>query len=337
VRILYVINSVEGGGAALPVPAIVEVLRRAGAEVALRALTRRDGRAMAAMAAIDLDVHVRPGGEKDHFAALRWLDREAARWRPTHIWTSLSRATLLGQIVGQWRRVPVVSWQHAAFLKPANLRLLRLLRHERVTTIFEPVDAPDAMSADRPTAEGRPTIVSAGRLVAQKNMALALDAFARFPDRSARLIVAGDGPQRGALEEQAARLGIAERVTFTGHVPGIAPLLEHAHLFLATSVYEGYPAVLIEAIAAGVPIVTTGSSPAIAEILAHPSFGIQAEADPPALADAMRHVLDGGKPDADARAAFLARHDPDRAALAWLAVLDDAVRRRFNATHRAAR
>ena len=124
-RIAYIINSVEGGGAALPVPSIVQVLRRAGADVRLFALTCRDGRALPAMADVGLDTIVRGGGEKDHGAALAWLDRQIADWRPTHLWTSLTRATLLGQIAGLKRRVPVVSWQHAAYLKPANRRLLR--------------------------------------------------------------------------------------------------------------------------------------------------------------------------------------------------------------------
>jgi len=125
IRIAYVINSVEGGGAALPVPAVIGVLRGCGADVRLFALARRDGRALPALEAADVPVEVREGGLEDHFAALRWLDRAIGRYRPTHIWTSLTRATLLGQLVGLKRRLPVVSWQHAAFLRPANLRLLR--------------------------------------------------------------------------------------------------------------------------------------------------------------------------------------------------------------------
>src|SRR5579884_2477039 len=127
-RIAYAINSVEGGGAAFPVPAITRVLRDAGAEVAVFALTRRDGRAIAPMEAAGLSVAVRDGGLTDHLAALRWLDRAVAAYRPTHIWTSLTRATLLGQLVGLRRRLPVICWQHAAFLLPGNLRLLRTMR-----------------------------------------------------------------------------------------------------------------------------------------------------------------------------------------------------------------
>lgn len=300
----------------------------------------RLGKAIAAMLRTwPVDIMVGPGNF--HIPVLRALARQLGDARPAIV-CKLSnplarrgRNRLAQSVFEASLRRATRDFDGLVAMSPTlHDEAVAVLRHERVTTVFEPVDAPGAI---RQPAAGPPTILSAGRLVAQKNMALALDAFARFPDRSARLIVAGDGPQRTALEEQATRLGIAGRVAFTGHVPGIAPLLAQAHLFLATSVYEGYPAVLIEAIAAGVPIVTTGSSPAIAEILAHPSFGIQADADPAALADAMRHILDGGKPDADARVQFLARHDPDRAALAWLAVLDDAVRQRFNAARGAAR
>ena len=127
-RIAYVINSVEGGGAASPIPDLARVMQDWGAEVRIFALTRRDGRALAAIGAAGLPAVVRPGGESDHLAALCWLDREMRLWQPSLIWTSLSRATLLGQIVGGLHHVPVVSWQHAAYLKPWNRRLLRLMQ-----------------------------------------------------------------------------------------------------------------------------------------------------------------------------------------------------------------
>jgi len=127
-KIAYVINSVEGGGAALPVPAITQVMRENGHEVIVLALTRRDGRAIKPMLQAGLTVHVREGGRKDHLAALLWLNREIGEQKPDLIWTSLTRATLLGQLVGLRRRLPVVSWQHSARLKPANARLLRLMR-----------------------------------------------------------------------------------------------------------------------------------------------------------------------------------------------------------------
>ena len=109
-RIAYVINSVEGGGAALPVPAVARVLSDYGANVKILALTRRDGRAIPAMADAGLTLRVRDGGETDHLVAAAWLDRQMTALRPDILWTSLTRATLIGQLVGARRRIPVVSW-----------------------------------------------------------------------------------------------------------------------------------------------------------------------------------------------------------------------------------
>lgn len=75
-RIAYVINTVEGGGAQSPVPAIAKVLRDEGAEVAVFALGRRDGRGLPAMEAAGLDVRVCPASEKQQIAALNWLHAE---------------------------------------------------------------------------------------------------------------------------------------------------------------------------------------------------------------------------------------------------------------------
>src|SRR3546814_15453550 len=77
----FVIKSVEGGGAALTVPAVTRVLRAAGAQVDVFALTRRDGRALPSMLADGLQVHVRDGGDRDHWQCYRWLDRELAAYR----------------------------------------------------------------------------------------------------------------------------------------------------------------------------------------------------------------------------------------------------------------
>ena len=95
-RIAYVINSLEGGGASAPVPAIAGLLRSQGCDVRILALTGRDVRGLAAIEDAGLPVAVRKGGERDHLAALRWLDTEIAAWQPDLIWTSLTRAPLLG-------------------------------------------------------------------------------------------------------------------------------------------------------------------------------------------------------------------------------------------------
>ncbi len=64
-RIAYVINSMEGGGAQLVIPAVAASLRKHGAEVRVFALTRRDGRAIAPVVDSGFEVEVRDGGDND--------------------------------------------------------------------------------------------------------------------------------------------------------------------------------------------------------------------------------------------------------------------------------
>jgi len=127
-RIAYVINSLEGGGAAQPVPAITGLLRDRGATVRVFALSMRNGKGRPALIAAGLDHRIGPGAKHQHGRAFRWLRAELRAFRPDLIWTSLTQATLMGQIAGRLMGVPVVSWQHNAFLKPANRRLLRITR-----------------------------------------------------------------------------------------------------------------------------------------------------------------------------------------------------------------
>ncbi|MFQ3594916.1 MAG: glycosyltransferase [Sphingomonadaceae bacterium] len=120
----------------------------------------------------------------------------------------------------------------------------------------------------------RSTVLVAGRLVAQKNVGLALDAFAlAAAQRDLRLIIAGDGPERPALEARAAALGLAHRIRFIGHLPGLGAPMEGADVLLLTSRYEGTPAVVLEALASGVPVVATDCSPFLHDLLTTPARG----------------------------------------------------------------
>ena len=109
--------------------------------------------------------------------------------------------------------------------------------------------------------------VAIGRLTTQKNLPLMLRAFAQGSVSSDTLTLVGDGPLRKSLETQARALGLSDRVHFTGHVTEIAPWLAKADFYLMSSHYEGVPAVMVEALAAGLPIITTDCSNAISAML----------------------------------------------------------------------
>lgn len=194
-----------------------------------------------------------------------------------------------------------------------------------VATIAEP-NLPDDWTPPPPVARSIDPrrLVAAGRLMPQKDFALALATLAAL-GKGWHLDLLGDGRERARLEARAAALRVAGQVTFHGHVADTGPYLRAASAFLCSSRYEGYPAVLIEALAAGTPVVTTPCSPAVPEIMSDASFGMVAATEPDALADAIRAVA-GRMPDPVLTAARLGQHRIGQSAAAWLALLDTAAR-----------
>ena len=143
-----------------------------------------------------------------------------------------------------------------------------------------------------PLAPGAPEVLCLGRLVRQKRWDRALRAFAQADVAGARLAFVGDGPERDALVRLSRRLGLAERVDFAGAVDHVRPLLERARVLLLPSSFEGYGAVVVEALAAGRPVVATDRVPAAVELVDRPGRGAVVRAgDARALAAALRIVL----------------------------------------------
>jgi glycosyltransferase involved in cell wall biosynthesis len=97
----------------------------------------------------------------------------------------------------------------------------------------------------------------AGRLTAQKALGGTLGAVARIP--GVELLVRGDGPERPALEHRAAELGVADRVRFlgTGTRDDVIELFRAVDVALVTSAWENLPHTLLEALAAGTPVIAT--------------------------------------------------------------------------------
>ena len=101
----------------------------------------------------------------------------------------------------------------------------------------------------------------------------------------------GDGPYRPALEQQAAELGIAERVVFAGSREDVARMLAAADVFVLPSLTEALPTVVAEAMAAGLPIVATTVG-GIPEMVRHGEAALLVPpADPEALAAAVLRLL----------------------------------------------
>jgi len=166
----------------------------------------------------------------------------------------------------------------------------------RTTSTIIPLPALDD---DRPVspASGR-TILAAGRLIHQKGFDLLIDAFARLDDPAARLVIAGSGPEEAALARRIADRGLDGRIRLAGFIPDIRPLLDEARLFAMASRFEGYGAVILEALGAGRPVIATASTPAADDVLGDPASGIVVPVeDIDALAGALRTLLDRPAPD----------------------------------------
>ena len=94
------------------------------------------------------------------------------------------------------------------------------------------------------------------RLEKEKNVMLAIESFAKVVSHDTCLIIVGDGSQRRALEKRAAQLGLSGRIFFEGKTDP-PPYYAVADLLLVPSLYEGYGNVIVEALAAGKPVLAT--------------------------------------------------------------------------------
>lgn len=132
----------------------------------------------------------------------------------------------------------------------------------RTHTIHNPVDislfnSSDAAANEIPVDKGSRLILGIGRLTRQKNFELLLRAFAKLSDRGSRLVLLGDGPDRTKLENLAQELKIQDRVAMPGFTDDTRPWLARADLFVLSSLWEGFGHVLVEAMAAGTPVLST--------------------------------------------------------------------------------
>jgi glycosyltransferase involved in cell wall biosynthesis len=141
----------------------------------------------------------------------------------------------------------------------------------------------------------RPTVAFLGRLRKYKGVDVLLDAFAtlraKLPD--AQLWIVGDGPHKSALEERAARLGLADSVTFFGFVPSAEKVarLSAAHVAVCPSPKEGWGLTVVEANACGTAVVAS-RSPGLVDSVKDGETGILVpHGDARALAQALERVL----------------------------------------------
>ncbi len=185
---------------------------------------------------------------------------------------------------------------------------------------------PNALPHGIPLRRSRlsqPVAVSAGSLIRRKGFDLLVDAWAPIADEHPewRLRVHGVGDQADELAARVDHLGLTSTVSFPGFARDLAGELDAASLFVLPSRREGMPMVLIEAMAAGLPVVAFDCPTGPADLLDGGRFGVLVPAgDVAALADGIRRVVSDEEERrrlADAAAARARDFDPQETASRW--------------------
>lgn len=290
VRVVHVVYGLDAGGMELGVIKLVNGLNVRRVQSAICS-TRPGGklRSFVNAAVPVFEFHRRNGNDP----LLVWqLFRLFARHRPdvvhTHAWGTLIEGLLAARLA----RVPVVihgehgtlqlrsyqrwlqrrAWTAADQVLSVSTRLAERIAGEtgfpieRIRSIRNGVDLSRFGQIDRATArqhlglqtEG-PIIVTVGRLVPVKDHLTLLDAVATLcrDGVAARLVIAGDGPLKGAITQRAVALGLPNAIRLLGHRPDVETVLAAGDVFVLSSISEGLSNTILEAMASSLPVVAT--------------------------------------------------------------------------------
>ncbi len=263
-------------------------------------------------------------GVWNNLVRVRRLRRALAASRPDAVVSFLTETNVLTLLAARGQSYPVVIAEHTdpwtcpvasawAWLRrwtyPWASRVVVLNERAReffalrggVTTAVIP--NPIVISCDEEPADaatdlgGRRRVVAMGRLTPEKRFDLLLHAFARVVRKHGdwSLTIFGEGPQRRMLEELRDELGLAGRVELPGAVKQPHSRLKRADLFVLSSELEGFPLALCEAMACGLPVISTEYHSAVRDIVRDGENGILVRSgDIDALAAAMDRLMGDG-------------------------------------------
>jgi glycosyltransferase involved in cell wall biosynthesis len=265
-RLLQAIAGARHGGAETFFVRLTSALQRAGENQ--RVLIRRDPERLRRLRSAGVMVRELGFGGPLDLATRFGFRREIALWRPDIVVTWMSRATQAcprgdfvhvarlggyydlkyyrrcGHLIGNTRAI-------------VDYAVARGWPHDRID--YLPNFVPDIGAATDGTEPSCnvPLALAVGRLHPNKGFSLLIEAVART--REVRLMIAGDGPMRGELEQLAANLSVTERVRFLGWRDDVPALLAQADFLVCPSLQEPLGNVVIEAWSARLPVVATAS------------------------------------------------------------------------------
>ncbi|MGA2184822.1 MAG: glycosyltransferase family 4 protein [Bryobacteraceae bacterium] len=262
---------------------------------------------------------------------IRTLTELVSVLQPDVIQTHAVKSHFLARLAGLPKRAPWVAWHHGYTWPDLRARLYNHLDRwslrdaakvltvsgpfqrelqargvpaERIEIVHNAVQTDWAAEARNPEnaaalraemniAPGRDVVLVVGRLSREKDHLALLDALDLLRKRfSPYLVIVGDGPERSRIEKRIAALGLAGDVTLTGQQSSAEPYYGIANLAVLSSRTEGSPNAVLEAMAAGVPLVATAVG-GVPEIATHGETALLVKpGDAHALAEAMGRLLE---------------------------------------------
>jgi glycosyltransferase involved in cell wall biosynthesis len=315
------------GGLERVVQALAAGQRRRGHRVALAAVVVTPGEGepplLAELRDAEVEVHVVRAPGRHYLRERAAIGRLCATLHPAVVHTHGYRPDVVDAGVARGRGVPVVTTVHGftggdwknriyerlqlrAFRRfEAVVAVSRLMAEQLARRRVSPSRihcVPNAWAGAAPPlsreaarqALGLPTggyqIGWVGRFSPEKGPDVLVRALAGLADLPVRATMLGDGPERAAVGAEALRLGVADRITWLGLVPGAARLIGAFDLFALSSRTEGTPIVLFEAMAAGVPIVAARVG-GVPDVVGEGEAVLVPGGDAVALAAAIRAVI----------------------------------------------
>ncbi|HZB90208.1 MAG TPA: glycosyltransferase [Stellaceae bacterium] len=320
-RLLQAMAGARHGGAEAFFVRLAIALHHAGQEQ--RVLIRADAERAAALRRGGVEVLELPFGGRLDLATRLGFRRAIARWRPDVVLTWMNRATMLcpgGDFVHVARLGGYYDLKYyrrcdhliantrdiAAYLAAGGWPQERIHYLPNFVSIAPAAPVPRASLG---TPDGVPLALALGRLHPNKAFDLVLAAMVHAPE--VHLWLAGEGELRASLEAQAAALGVAARVRFLGWREDTAALLAAADFLVSPARHEPLGNVLIEAWAAGVPVVATASEGPRALIADEETGLLVPVEDARALAVAMRRLAEDKALAARLAAAGRAAYDAE--------------------------
>jgi glycosyltransferase involved in cell wall biosynthesis len=176
-------------------------------------------------------------------------------------------------------------------------------------------EAADALRKQLNIPPHRKVVLIVGRLSLEKDHITLARAVSQLKGVEPHLLIVGEGPERPAIERSVQELGLSDAVTFTGQVPSAEPYYGIADVAALSSLTEGSPNALLEAMAAGIPVVATAVG-GIPEIVSQrESALLVGPRDTQAMSAALQELLtDAGLTESLSRRAYelvLSRHTPE--------------------------